>query len=56
MPKRLVIELADDEFSESSERFGAKNVGYEILKAFRADQKRRRNIEAAKEAKRARNC
>ena len=53
MSRRFVIELEDDEIIEAENRYGAKNIGYEIGKAFRANLKRIRNIEAAKEVKRA---
>ena len=54
MSRRFVIELEDDEVLDAEKRYGAKNIGYEILKAYRSNQKRIRNIEAAKEVKRAR--
>ena len=53
MARRFVIELEEDEIAEAEKRYGAKNIGYEIGKAFRANLKRIRNIEAAKEIKRS---
>lgn len=53
MSRRFVIELDDNEIVEAEKRYGAKNISYEIGKAFRANLKRIRNIEYAKEAKRA---
>lgn len=52
MSRRFVIELEDEEIIEASERYGAKNISYEIGKAFRANMKRIRNIEYSKELKR----
>jgi len=52
MSRKFVIELEDEELLEAEKRYGTKNIGYEIGKAFRANLKRIRNIEYAKEAKR----
>jgi len=48
MPRKYVIELDDDEQMEAEKRYGAKNVNYEIGKAFRANLKRIKAIESAK--------
>jgi len=52
MPRTFVIRLEDDELLEAESRYGAKNIGYEIGKAFRANLKRIRNIEYSKALKR----
>jgi len=52
MSRTFVIRLEDEELFEAEKRYGLKNVGYEIGKAFRANLKRIRNIETAKEAAR----
>ena len=52
MSRKFVIELEDEELLEAEKRYGTKNIGYEIGKAFRANLKRIRNIEYSKEAKR----
>ena len=52
MSRTFVIRLEDEELAEAEKRYGLKNVGYEIGKAFRANLKRIRNIETAKEAAR----
>jgi len=50
--RTFVVKLEDEYLSEAEARYGLKNIGYEIGKAFKANLKRIRNIEAAKEAKR----
>lgn len=52
MSRKFVIELEDEELLEAEKRYGTKNIGYEIGKAFRANLKRIRNIEYSKEVKR----
>jgi hypothetical protein len=44
--------LEDDELKDAVDRFGLKNVGYEIYKAFRSNMKRLRMLEEAKRKKR----
>jgi hypothetical protein len=52
MSRTFVIRLEDDELLEAENRYGSKNIGYEIGKAFRANLKRIRNIEYSKALKR----
>jgi len=44
--------LEEDELEEAIERYGLKNVGYEIHRAFISDLKRKKNHEAVKRAQR----
>jgi len=52
MQNKFVSTFSDDVVIEATNRYGIKNIGYEVEKAFIANLKRLRNIEAAKEAKR----
>ena len=52
MQHRFNILLDDDELNEAVERYGLKNVGYEIKRAFASDLKRKKNHEAVKKAQR----
>ena len=47
-----MVRLDDDVLKEAVSRYGLKNVGYEIGKAFKSNLKRISRIEAAKEAAR----
>lgn len=55
MSRKFVIELEDEELIEAEKRYGMKNIGYEIGKAFRANLKRVRNIEIAKQESKVAN-
>jgi sugar phosphate isomerase/epimerase len=50
--RRFNIVLEEDELEEAIERYGLKNVGYEIHRAFISDLKRKKNHEAVKRAQR----
>ena len=52
MQNKYVSTFSDDVVIEATKRYGQKNIGYEVEKAFIASLKRLRNIESAKEAKR----
>ena len=52
MSRSFYILLDDDELEEAVDRYGLKNVGYEIKRAFMSDMKRKSNHEAVMKAKR----
>lgn len=52
MSRTFVVRLEDEYLAEAESRYGLKNIGYEIGKAFKSNLKRIKQIEAAKEAKR----
>lgn len=52
MSRRFNILLEEDELEEAIERYGIKNIGYEIHRAFVSDLKRKKNHEAVKRAQR----
>ena len=53
MSRTFVIKLEDDDLIEAEKRYGLKNIGYEIGKAFRSNLKRIKNIEESKAATRS---